>query len=219
MGCFHKGCCCYCIWIESTFQSSSSLLFNLQWWISCRAVWLSSPKSHWEKLSPAEGLGGIFPLPFSAVPQKGLVPPWFWARLLSHLVLRESLSLHHFLSACLTDGCVISCLYRMFKVSQISHHFYWASAPHWGLTFLPTRAGTGHSVGKVSELCPAGSEVFSIQRLGSTSLFGVLQSLSLSSDRTDSSSACSFSHLIWIVINSQGCSLLCDFHLKIEMDY
>lgn len=60
IGCFHKGCCCYCIWIWPTFESSSSFLFNLQWWISCRAMWLSSPKNHWGKLSPAEGLEGIF---------------------------------------------------------------------------------------------------------------------------------------------------------------
>lgn len=136
-------------------------------------MWLSSLKNHWEKLSPTEGLGGllwIFTLPLSLVFWKGLVPLWFWAWLLFHLVLRESLPLYHFLSAWLTDGCMISCLYRMFKVSQTSHHFLNASALHFGLTFLSMWDGTRHSLGKVSEFCTAGSEVFSIQRLVATSL-------------------------------------------------
>lgn len=109
-------------------------------------MWLSSLKNHWEKLSPTEGLGGllwIFTLPLSPVFWKGLVSLWFWAWLLFHLVLRESLPLYHFLSAWLTDGCMISCLYRMFKVSQTSHHFLNASALHFGLTFLSMWVGQG----------------------------------------------------------------------------
>lgn len=76
--CCHKGCCCYCIWIESTFESSSSFLFNLQWRISCRESCVLN--FSWEplgKAQPCRRFGGNLYSSFQSCLSEGSGPPLF----------------------------------------------------------------------------------------------------------------------------------------------
>lgn len=173
---------------------------------------LISPENHWGKLSPAEGLGE--PLLF-----------------LSVLSLRRVWSPLVFEPGCFSILC-------WGKASPFTTSFLpaWLMAA-WFLVctgclrfhrflaiFAVVQLLTGvwhfcpHQVGKVSELCTAGSEC-SPSKGWCQHLSWCPADLSLSSAQTDSGSACSFSHLIWTVIKSQGCSLLCDFHLKMKIGY
>lgn len=198
-------------------------------------MWLSPLKNYWEKLSPAGGLEGlvwIFTLPFSCVSLKG--PGW----LAKYIPLVFSLAA--FLSGaegkppllplpfCLGDWWLydFSSIQDAEGFTDFPPKYLFSLCFSSSLRFdISTHIFTREMrqgiawLSSLWEFCTAAREVFSIQRLYSAPLLVSCKVCPCLQLEQISALLVYSLHLIWMVNNSPDPSLLCTFHLKMEVGY